>query len=120
MPGVNRDTWPLEIFQKAQRMRAQGLPWRIVAERLGRKEQILLVQYGRWKSGKLGSRWEKSTRAAAMVRMAEAGIKPGVIAKHFGISVQLVCVSLARRGYDSEIRRLYRDDCIPLLRREAA
>ena len=120
MPGLNREPWPLEVLQKAQRMRAQGLPWKVVAERLGRTQQTLEVQFSRWKHGKLGRRWEKTTRAEVMVRMAEAGVKPGAIAKHFGLTVQNVCVSLARRGYDSEVRALYRDDCIPLLRREAA
>ena len=114
--GERGPGYTLEELMRAATLRTLGLTWREVAERLGRDPKSLEVVSWRWRHGKLAkNRWSKTTRVEEMIRLTEAGVKPGVIAKRFGMSVQNVCMTLSRRGYDGEVRQLYRG--IPLLQR---
>jgi hypothetical protein len=109
MSGVRRP-WKVAELEKAEKLRALGLPWRVIGERLDRPYHVLEVQFCRWKKGIWGIRQPKTTRIEAWCRMAEEGWKAREIAEAFGVTTQNVCVALRRRGLDAEVRREYRDD----------
>jgi len=106
-------TW--EDLERIHAMKARGWTWPAIAARMNRTQGSVEVTYSRWKNGTHRKSWNRPTRVARMIQMAEAGISSREIANAMGISIQNACVSLARVGYDAEVRRLYRDNPLSVL-----
>jgi len=98
----------VDLMERVAALRAQGLPWVTVAERLGQSRHSLESVYCRWRKGKTGERWRATTLIERMVEHVEKeGRSAGWIARKYGRSIQSVCVNLARRGLDAEMRAMW-------------
>ena len=102
-----------DAMQRIADLRAQGLKWSAIAERLDRPLASLKIQYGTWRKGRRGTGWQRQARNRDMIRLAESGVPTNAIAAQLGLRTVVVCVTLARYGLDAEVRALYHEEpCI--------
>lgn len=94
-------------YEKAERLKAQGLTWPQVAERMGGRSWTSLtamvseIRKGKWRF----ARHQQRTMTEAMAALAESGWTPTEIATAFGLSVATVSARLINAGCDAEVRR---------------
>lgn len=84
-----------------------GLPWSVIADRLGKEQNTLEVTVSRFRNGQWGDGIERrAQRDAAIERfIAETGaVEVPVIARAFGMSLGGTYSALGRLGLDREMR----------------
>jgi transcriptional regulator len=97
---------------KVSALRANGLTWPVIAERLGVKRASLTTQFCKWKKHGAGPGWAKYRRTQRMIELAEAGWTTRRIADEVGSSIANVIMALNRHGVDAELRALYQAEPI--------
>jgi hypothetical protein len=107
--GRGREYTEAEILH-ALELRKLGLKWWQIAKRLGRGEESLCSSITRYKQGLMFSPKTAAVRARnyRMIAAAERGERVSVIAQREGVSMALVCTTLAGYGLDSEMRAAIR------------
>ena len=91
---------------RIDRMRAAGLSWTVIAERLGRSENSLAVTYCKWRQGQIRFVPEKRAEENALIeRLLMRGTSMAEIGRRLGIVPQSVERRLTRMGLDAEMRR---------------
>lgn len=103
--------WTREELEKADRLQRQGVTCANIAERLGRPLGSLKTQLCRYRKGKLDRMLHRRDRDAILLRMAEEGRPAREIheALNDGSTLQNTHMKLRHRGFDAEIRALYRN-----------
>lgn len=104
---------------RALDLKARGLTWVQIAERLGRSYRSLTATICYYRKGQWNSERTRLVRErnARMIEAAETGESISVIAKREGLSLQLVCTTLYNYGLDAEVRTeirrelAYRESC---------
>src|SRR5215204_5890837 len=89
-------------YEQMAALRGQGLPWSVIAARMGRSEGTLRVMFSRYRRGQVKA---VPSIADQVVEAFEANPRPiRVIARALGLSPRQVRNGLYRGGYDAEVR----------------
>ena len=101
-----RRAWTAQEVDTAQRLKAMGLTWGQVAERLGRTRNGVTAYMSYLRSGAIRhpGRRPEWDRRREWIALAEQGWTTGEIGRAYGISSAHVCARLSAHGYDREVR----------------
>lgn len=106
--GRFRRVFTTVLLQKAIELKAKGLGWRDVAERLGVKQNSLEVEASKYKRGLITADSEKRYETnLKIIADVEAGVDIPEISEKYGIPRSIINDRLYHMGYDAEVRREY-------------
>lgn len=102
--------YPRELLERAIALKATGLTWNCVAERVGRDPHVLQIVLCQYRRGQWNFRSEEtSARNDEIERLfCQEGMRLIDIARRFSLTLGGVAHILTRRGIDAEARSAMR------------
>lgn len=106
-----RDLYTRERLDHALRLKAQGMTWSVIAERMGVPQNSLEVTISRYRRGKLLFADERLSQERQRIEtLAESGERICDIARTLGFKRNTVCQRLNYMGIDAELRSQFQKD----------